>query len=127
MQFSKTKNLQTMGVLTLILAGLFLKTIIPAGFMPGFQNGFMTLVICSGMGEKTIQVPVENSGEEEHSAKPDHCAYQIFASYKFIDVPVAVMHQTAVVTFRHLWIDESAVHRFTRISLTARGPPSSLV
>ncbi len=70
--------------LSLILLAFALKAFIPAGFMPDFTGGMTKMVICSGMGEKTIYVPNDDntSPPPEHSGSADYCAYQISSSSK---------------------------------------------
>lgn len=73
-------------LLALLLLAFALKALIPAGFMPGQGEGGMTaLVICSGMGEKTIFVPADSApSPAKESASSDPCAYHLAALQKNI-------------------------------------------
>lgn len=73
-------------LLALLLLAFSAKALIPAGFMLGQGAGGMTaLVICSGMGEKTILVPADPaSSQHKESASSDPCAYHLAAMQKNI-------------------------------------------
>ncbi len=87
-----------------LLLAFLVKAIIPAGFMPGAtSDGYTTMVICSGMGEKTVLVPNDQNAPDEQSAdhgQNDLCAYQAASSQKIlIDIPpvfsVQISHEAA--------------------------------
>ncbi len=80
----KRRGFPAICLLALLLLAFTVKTAIPVGFMPGQgEGGMMALVICSGMGEKTILVPADSApspGKENASSDP--CAYHLAAMQK---------------------------------------------
>lgn len=114
--------------MTMVLA-FVLKAVIPAGFMPETKNGFMELVICSGMGEKTILVPNGETPSSEHQddkAGKDVCAYQILASGKILVPDVTAIQSAPVREEAHsAQTDDSRLLSAHHLSFEARGPPSA--
>ena len=58
---------QYMWGILLVIATLS-QAVIPAGMMPDFSadNGVLKLVICSGAGTKTIEIPAENNSVDHN-------------------------------------------------------------
>lgn len=111
----------------LVILAVFLKSAIPAGFMPAFdKEGFTQIVICSGMGQKTITVPSDDAPATDHQddASGKVCAYQMLASGKTILPPPVAVIPAPIVTRVFSAIAED-VHAASApaLSFQARGPP----
>lgn len=106
-----------------------LKAVLPAGFMPGHKDGLMALVICSGMGEKTIFVPAEENAPapQDHrdgKAEKSVCAYQAVVSGKtLIPTPVVAFATPIAVLSHEIEADEQRPLSSLSRSFEARGPP----
>jgi hypothetical protein len=111
----------------LVIFAMFLKSAIPAGFMPTFdKEGFTQIVICSGMGQKTITVPSDNAPATDHqdNASAKVCAYQMLASGKIILPPPVAILPAPIVTRAFSVIMEDVHAAFsTTLPFEARGPP----
>ena len=64
----------------LVVTALMVKLVVPAGFMPAFANGTMTVQLCTGMGVQTIQMEIPgtagDSDNHDHQKKADMpCAF----------------------------------------------------
>ena len=64
----------------LVVAALVVKLVVPAGFMPAFANGTMTVQLCTGQGVQTIQMEIPgtagDSDNHDHHKKADMpCAF----------------------------------------------------
>lgn len=109
-----------------VILCLLIKAVLPAGFMPAqSKDGWIELVICSGMGERTISVPLEGSDKTDPQ-KPSQtpCAFQFVATGKSI-TPV---FETLSVAFTTTYIareDEDQTPPYTVFAFLfeARGPP----
>jgi hypothetical protein len=129
MTFSKNGTTQyiSAGIFLLMVLAVFVKSMIPAGFMPDVQSGMIKMVICSGMGEKTIYVPTEDA--PDHSQQPDqsndHCAYQNFGTAK-IDHAVSEnrAYDFSLVSEKIIYAEQNIISAFYPHSLSLRGPPS---
>ncbi len=111
----------------LMILAVMVKVAIPAGFMPSNEGGLTKLVICSGMGEKTIFVADDDSGAQEHEdSTSELCSYQIFSAQKTIPTPafdlarVFVFQSSAYAALTSPQIKTSPL-----LSFAARGPPSA--
>lgn len=85
----KGNNSTVYAVMACMLLAVLVKSVFPAGFMPTVdKNGFTEIVICSGMGERTISVPNENAPTDHHEDKTSSgiCSFATLASA--IDLPV---------------------------------------
>jgi len=116
-------------MLLLVVFTFTLKAVLPAGFMPVInKDGFTEIVICSGMGEKTIKIPSDESPSPDH--KDDQagkiCAYQVLASGKTLlslpafAIPTPVLSREVVQ-----FIVENKPTTTVTLSFDARGPPSA--
>lgn len=137
MGFGKGRKTASLVMLTALLAVL-VKSLFPAGFMPAYNDaGFTELVICSGMGEKTIRIPAfGDSGEPGTATDPsDHggdktadghppCPFSLVASAKLL-LP-AVPAIVALPAFLRVPTDVFPIIRpktSPLLAFTARGPP----
>ena len=126
-QTHQRTNLISSCILLMVVLAFAVKALLPAGFMPETKGGFTKLVICSGMGEKTILVPNDEqqpSSDHEESKSDKVCAYQVLASGKILVpvpvvlLPITVLEQTSVTL-----ADDGFVFSTTSIPFEARGPP----
>ncbi len=113
----------------MMVAAFALKAIIPAGFMPENKNGFMEMVICSGMGEKTILVPNSETPSSEHdndTTAKEVCAYQVLASGKvLVPAPVLAFLEPQPEKLFVDITDDRFIISTNSLSFEARGPPSA--
>lgn len=121
------KNFIT-AILLLACVAFVFKAVIPAGFMPGSSDGTIAMVICSGMGEKTVYMPasqVPDGPDNQDSVAKDHCAYQLSASQKnILTPPVFIDAPTQIYTnLGYIWQDQAALFTHRALSYTPRGPP----
>ncbi len=126
----KTRAATAMILLMLLALSFVVRAVVPAGFMPA-QNGTYELVVCSGMGVKTVLMnadgtPAENSGHKEKQS--DICAYQILASQQNVPTPVLniVPADTAVLKISFT-APKTNISSYITSSQPARGPPSFLI
>lgn len=114
-------------MMLLVAFALLLKSAIPAGFMPSFdKDGFTQIVICSGMGQKTITVPSDDAPSTDHQddTAAKVCAYQILASGKTILPPPVAVVPAPIVTRAVIAIAEDFdAAPALSLSFEARGPP----
>jgi hypothetical protein len=66
----------------IVVIALFFQAMIPLGFMPSFANDTISIEICSGAANKTIQLQGEDSDDSESS--PSHCPFTT-VSYSIFD------------------------------------------
>lgn len=113
--------------ITLTLLAIAIKALIPAGFMPTVTAGGMTeIVICSGLGEKTISIPADGDTSNQHDKSQDPpCAYHLAALNKILisaapslPVPLPVFGAKQVLHTSH------SLHSTRTDAFSARGPPS---
>lgn len=116
----------------LVLAGFLIKALIPAGFMPAVpSHGLVEMVVCSGMGEKTILVHEDGSPAHKGEQKPSSsklCDYHFLTGQKNLTVTDAVLVSAPLMQLR--LTDEPPEQRLlsTRLSsFIARGPPIFLI
>jgi hypothetical protein len=116
-------------ILSLMFIGFALKAVLPAGFMPDAKSGVVAMVVCSGMGEKTIYVP--DDGNKDHAPKheqKDYCPYQVLTQAKgFIDhapqaLPVTFHYINAAVVLSQVMVRTS-----WHTGFSARAPPLSII
>jgi len=113
----------------LVVLAVVLKSVIPAGFMPVVgKDGFTQIVICSGIGQKTISVPSNDAPETDH--KEDQagkvCAWQILASGKTIlSPPLAAIPAPILTRIVIKAADNAPVAAVYNLPFEARGPPLS--
>ncbi len=111
-----------------VIAAVALKALFPAGFMPAFdQDGFAQIVICSGMEQKTITVPVEKEPAPAHrDAAKELCAYQLLAAAKLLlsAPPAITLPAFAGTRIQGDRLDDAAPGRIFPVSYAPRGPPS---
>ena len=101
------------------------KAAIPAGFMPGTdKNGMTALVICSGMGEKTVMVPADAPAPVQND-QTGPCDYFLSAAHKIIDVdiPLIPMADNPLLIAETVFKDTVLVAASIS-SISARGPPA---
>jgi hypothetical protein len=112
-------------VMLLTLLAVLVKSFIPAGFMPESGAGYTKLVICSGLGEKTILIPSGDEDPAPHDNRNDMCAYQILSAHKGVGAPDAALIDAPAIITAVDYDQERAkslpLHALS--SLFARGPP----
>lgn len=127
---SRNNEITALVVMSFMILALAFKAILPAGFMPVIgKDGVTEIVICSGMGEKTITVPSNGNPESGHQdqEKTDQvCAFQVLASGKsLLNAPAFTLAAPVVSSVS---ADDIAGETFLssiNLSFTARGPPSA--
>jgi hypothetical protein len=129
-QIKHNKGIAAFAVMAFVVLGVFVKSVLPAGFMPTVNaDGFTEIVICSGMGEKTITVPSDentDSPHEEDRQASEVCAYQILASGKILlNAPAFALAAPAMTTLPSAFASDRIVFAASNRSFTARGPPSA--
>jgi|GEM_PF-2414405 len=111
-----------------VLVAVVVNAVIPAGYMPQNKRGFVELVICSGMGEKTVLVDAGDVPAGDHQDKTDtanFCAYQFLASAKIPVVPqIIILPVFHFETLAKTMFSGTFLPRIYSASITARGPPS---
>jgi len=126
---ARQKTWMSSCVLLMIALAFTLKAVIPAGFMPTVsKEGFTKIVICAGMGEKTILVPSgETPSHNHHDGHEDKvCAYQVISSQKLLlNLPAIELSAPALVLLSNPVFPEAPVTAQTFVSLSARGPPAA--
>lgn len=126
--FKQQKRIISILIMVMMVTALAFKAIIPAGFMPESKGGFMELVICSGMGEKTIIVPSEDPQSPSHQNKKADkaCAFQALTSGKaLVPAPIALLPVPDVTQVPAVISNNSVAPSFYQLSFEARGPPSA--
>lgn len=127
--FNQQKRLIPSFILMVMVAAFALKAIIPAGFMPETKNGFMELVICSGMGEKTVLVPMDDAAPSEHQddkSSKDICSYQVLSSGQIlVPVALATLPAPTLQAFSIAIPADGIVTSAHILSFEARGPPAA--
>ncbi len=119
--YSKTTAL----FMAVIMVALVVKSLIPVGFMPALgQNGMVDIVICSGMGEKTISVASDFGDAPPHSKTENQCPFNILTSAKlFFSAPAILIIPMAFITAPIVGAYQTFVSSFKISALFARGPP----
>ncbi|MFA5593395.1 MAG: DUF2946 family protein [Micavibrio sp.] len=121
----KSSGLPSSLTVILLVLAFTLQSLIPAGFMPGTGGGFTKLVICSGMGEKTVFIPTDEGNPAEQDGAGSACAYQFAAAHKLLAAPplaslsVPPLERTGKITSHASFTAFQTVHAFA-----ARGPPA---
>lgn len=114
-------------MLLFVAVAFVVKAFLPSGFMPVVnKDGFTQIVICSGMGEKTITVPSDDMPSQDHQNAPSDkvCAYQILASAKLLFTPPALtIPAPSILRDDFVSPDETTHVTFVTLSFDARGPP----
>jgi hypothetical protein len=114
-------------IFALMILAVLVKAALPAGFMPSTEGGFTKLVICSGVGEKTILVPDDSGVEQNHDdSSNDICSYQILTSQKSI-TPTVIEPAPPMTLDKVAYNSSPALHisSTSYLSFTARGPPAA--
>lgn len=122
-------------LLTLAVLALFVRIVVPAGFMPDrAQPGApVSLVLCTGYGEVTVQVPGQVPGEKAPPARGGHDAPCAFAGLAAAAPPPALLDAGAAQVFAHAVpapVPAPPVSPGRGLSgppLPARGPPALLI
>lgn len=111
---------------TLVVLAVFLRAMIPVGYMPGDRDdGTFTMVICSGFGTQTITVDAQGQpvNDTDHPQSGEHCP---FAPVLSGDIPHPVTWAgitTPYSNFVDVWSDHIRDrHAVARAS--SRAPPS---
>lgn len=113
----------------LVLLGLLFQALIPAGFMPAFgHGGKVALVICSGLGEKTIFVDADDYGSADHDDDNSACPY--FLAQASVTVEgVPAMADLPQPVSSHIILASSALldDQPYLPAPPARGPPAAIL
>lgn len=108
-----------------------MKLVVPAGFMPVFSGGGVTIEICTGVGPRTVTMPMAMPGMPDHGqGKSDHVkempcgfgglAFPALAAADPIVLALAIAFLIATV-FRAVHRDVALAAEHLRPPL--RGPP----
>lgn len=114
------------------MLGIVLHAMVPTGFMPAAENGKITLVICSGMGEKTIVVDAKDHLQSSDQSSDEHqsvsaCPYFLAQFMGFYpEQPALAVPVFVSASLWNLQHDQDAFTNFFVLP-PPRGPPSSLV
>ncbi len=124
----KRGHIVSSGLLLLMLLAYAVKAFVPAGFMPGKDaGGFTRMVICSGMGEKTIFVPNEKPSGQSDSHSGKICDYQILTGQKILISHAPVLTPPPVVFVQDRTDTGQLTSPAVFSSLVfARGPPCTV-
>ncbi len=116
-------------LLMLLLAAFAARALMPAGFMPSIAaDGSYELVICSGMGEKTIRVSADGTPLQDQGAPQSGdgaCAFQLTSLQKIIPLIAYILLPLPEMDEYFAMEHASALSSGVAISpYPARGPPS---
>lgn len=104
---------------TLLFLAVFLQAIIPVGFMPGM--GTATMVICSGMGQKTIAV--DENGQPVEDVQQSGCPYAPVLSLHTVAPPALPL--SAIALYSDIKIPPTPIRAKSGIHpALPQGPPS---
>ncbi|MBV6633682.1 MAG: hypothetical protein KI792_11705 [Alphaproteobacteria bacterium] len=114
-------------ILALLTNGL-----VPAGFMPKVSedSGFLEMVICTGTGQKTIYLPLDDANSENNDDMPsDEVDHTVCA---FANTVLIQLGEPTVVGLLELpvqenqWVLDHQTHRARLHALPppSRGPPA---
>lgn len=118
--------------LIVLLAGLalFVRTLIPAGFMPDMNAGYGRLTICTATGPATIIVPdgqyAGSNPQQEHDNTAPHCPFALTnaPALKAPGAALAIPLHVAFIFAPPLFGTESAPEkRRLRDAAAPRAPP----
>lgn len=109
----------------IVLAAVFARALIPAGFMPGTAGGHTTLTICTARGLSTVDVPAHDAPAPlvpVVAGDGDHCPFApvptlAAATVSFSSPPFVYFIASVIVPSAHVPI--AAVFK----SFAAQAPP----
>ena len=111
----------------IVLVAFVAKSIVPVGFMPVFnKDGFTQIVICSGMGEKTITIPDEGTSpsKEQNHKTQDICSYGAATSAKvLLSDHFIVAYMPIILMVQTIYNHDTVLKLSTLFSFAARAPP----
>jgi Trk-type K+ transport system membrane component len=111
----------TSTLLLVMALAVLAKAVIPAGFMP--NEGMTAMVICSGMGEKTVMVLSDQGEPSDH--KTEACAYHLAALQKIVSVVLAAIPVATNPQIPHaLVLQQQHVSEALISATSSRGPPA---
>jgi hypothetical protein len=116
----------------LMILGVLLQALIPAGFMPSFaKDGKVALVICSGLGEKTVFVDADDYSAPDHQSDNDDnsaCPYFLAQTPAQLSSPVivadAMLPVADLVVFN---TSDTLIDQPYLPAPPARGPPAVIL
>lgn len=124
---NKEIKIPAFAVMTVLLVALLIKSVLPTGFMPSFdKNGFTQITICSGLGEKTINIPSEKLPLSEHHKEQAEkiCSFQLLASAKgLLNITSLTLSIFNVLVIEFPSPTERETSPSFNLSESARGPP----
>jgi hypothetical protein len=104
----------------LALLALFIRAVVPTGFMPVVQEGRLVLDICSGYGAAKIELP----GKAPKPQPAEHCAFAGLGTPLIPEMPFAFAAIVAAVSLIFLPGRQAPVLRAAaRLRPPLRGPP----
>lgn len=108
----------------ILLTAFILQALVPAGFMPSFKDGQMTIEICSGVTGEIIEI---SYGEEQippHQDRSgaDKCPYTSIVSYLYQDMAPALT-ANAYVAYMSAPLTGALIAQHHFPSRYTRGPP----
>lgn len=107
----------------MVALALLVLALIPAGFMPSFgADGKIAIVICSGMGEKTIMVDADDAPASDQGT--DACPYFLAQSPVSVDVAVPVLLPPSYDVMAFIPPAVEQPEEILILTPPARGPPS---
>ncbi|PZQ48225.1 MAG: hypothetical protein DI551_01685 [Micavibrio aeruginosavorus] len=129
-KISRKKDFAAFAVMTFMLFAVLIKAALPAGFMPTVaKDGFTEIVICSGMGEKTISVPSGDNPEPSHQDNQQTgkvCAFQVLVSGKILlDGPTFTLVAPPSSAVSVDFTNDRTFRSAAVLSFAPRGPPSA--
>lgn len=127
MQNNRKPDLYTTCLMLFVLAAFAIKSVLPAGFMPETGKGFTTLVICSGLGVKTISVPTDDAAPSGSHKKGSSqiCAFgAVTTAQTLISLPPLSFVSLAYIAAPLAQATSNIEIYNSPFSLSARGPPS---
>jgi hypothetical protein len=113
----------------IVALALFVKILVPTGFMIGSETGTVTIELCSGTGpmKMTMVMP----GMEHHQHKPDHQGKEMPCAFSGLTAPALAAADSVLLAIALIFIVEttfrleifSVVRAPDRLRPPLRGPP----
>ncbi|MGV7120527.1 DUF2946 family protein [Sphingopyxis sp. 550A] len=116
----------------LVVTALVVKLVVPAGFMPAFANGTMTIQLCTGQGVQTIQMEIPgtagDSDNHDHHKKADMpCAFAGLSTPTLAaaDPLLLVVAIAFIIATVFLFVSRPVLARRAYLRPPLRGPPAT--
>ena len=118
-------------MLWLAFAGLFLRLLIPNGYMPSFAaDGAMSMVICSDQGAITIIVddhgqPIKNQKKSPEKSHHTPCAFAMMGTIALADPIISfALPSVTLLTTQRILLEQLRLNNTRTIVHGPRGPPA---